>query len=243
MSKPFVGNFPVTQKFLAHNAVLTGGIHKGIDWGVPAGTPILSAQSGIVHSVGNSPSAGLFVVISSGAFVHRYFHLNSYDVRAGQHVQAGQKIGSSGSTGLSTGPHLHFQVEKNGVLFDPLIFIGLPEKSSTPNNVVAPNVAVHTIRAGDTFWDLELAFGLTHGTLQQLNPGVDPRNLQIGQNIKIKVDKPKNSTPVTQHYIIKSGDTFWALERAWGMKTGSLQALNPKLDPRKLRIGQRIRKS
>lgn len=107
----------------------------------------------------------------------------------------------------------------------------------------APDGEFYTIAEGNTFWELEGIMGVAHGSLQQLNPGVDPKNLQIGQQIRIR---PATSSPAIgqqEGYQIKQNDTFWDLENAWQLPHGRLQELNPGINPRLLQIGQTIRKS
>ena len=71
-------------------------------------------------TAGYSPSAGNWIVINHGdGFVTKYMHLSSINVNEGDEVRKGQKIGGVGSTGNSTGPHLHFQVELNGTPVNP----------------------------------------------------------------------------------------------------------------------------
>ena len=106
-----------------------------------------------------------------------------------------------------------------------------------------PPKQTYEIKSGDTFWGIEQAKGIAHGTLQKLNPGVDPRNLQIGQKINITATSGAGNSTTTEFYTIVPGDTFWALEDAWSIPHGRLQQLNPGVEPRKLQIGQRIRKS
>lgn len=101
----------------------------------------------------------------------------------------------------------------------------------------------HTIKSGDTFWDLEEVYNIPHGTLQQLNPQLDPKRLAIGSQIIIRAEPaPTASAPETYYTIIR-GDTFWGLEDAWSLPHGTLQQLNAGQDPRTLQIGQRIRRS
>lgn len=101
----------------------------------------------------------------------------------------------------------------------------------------------HIIVAGDTFWGLENEKGWPHGLLQEINPGIDPKNLTIGSKINIPADGNAGTDPVETYYNIKPGDTFWDLENAWQIPHGKLQELNPNVDPRTLQIDQRIRRS
>lgn len=95
--------------------------HKGHDYAAPAGTPIYAAAAGTVTIAGYSSSAGYWVVINHGnGLVTKYMHMyQSPLVSTGQTVQKGQHIGGVGTTGQSTGNHLHFQVELNGTAVNP----------------------------------------------------------------------------------------------------------------------------
>ena len=96
------------------------GGHKGNDYAAPVGTPTYAADDGVVTVAGWSDSAGNWVVIDHGnGLVTKYMHHSKNVVSQGQTVKKGQKIGEVGSTGQSTGPHLHFQVELNGVAVNP----------------------------------------------------------------------------------------------------------------------------
>lgn len=96
------------------------GGHKGNDYAAPVGTPTYAAAAGTVLIAGWSNSAGNWVVINHGnGLVTKYMHHSSLCVSTGQYVEKGQQIGYIGSTGQSTGPHLHFQVELNNVPVSP----------------------------------------------------------------------------------------------------------------------------
>lgn len=85
--------------------------HNGTDFGTPTGTPIYSTGEGKVVMVRNHPYAGKYIVIQHNSiYKTRYLHLSKILVKKGQHVNRGQKIALSGSTGRVTGPHLHFEV-------------------------------------------------------------------------------------------------------------------------------------
>lgn len=94
--------------------------HSGLDIGSRMGTPIRAAMSGRVSSVGWDDSFGNYVVVSHhSGYRTLYAHMSVVRVKAGAYVGTGERIGDVGSTGLSTGPHLHFTVYKNGVTVNP----------------------------------------------------------------------------------------------------------------------------
>jgi len=99
--------------------------HTGIDLAAPYGTPIVAAKAGQVEVAGwSSMGYGFHVVLDHGGGVETlYAHMSRIAVRAGQWVEAGQVIGYVGSTGWSTGPHLHFEVRVNGVARNPLAYL------------------------------------------------------------------------------------------------------------------------
>ncbi|PRD49887.1 peptidase M23-like protein [Phyllobacterium myrsinacearum] len=97
--------------------------HEGVDWSAPAGTPVYASFDGTISFAGTNGSFGNFIKIShAGARETHYAHLQGFanGIVAGKAVKAGQVIGFVGSTGLSTGPHLHFELMANGGLVDPL---------------------------------------------------------------------------------------------------------------------------
>ena len=99
--------------------------HTGIDLAAPAGTPIYAAKAGRVEVAGwSSVGYGFHVVLDHGGVLETlYAHMSRIAVRAGQWVEAGQVIGYVGSTGWSTGPHLHFEVRVNGLVKNPLSYL------------------------------------------------------------------------------------------------------------------------
>ncbi len=98
--------------------------HQGIDIGAPTGDKVIAAASGEVVIAKYSYSAGNYIMINHGSqFFTVYMHLSKMSVKEGDEVILGQKIGEVGSTGYSTGPHLHFGVRKNGTYVDPLNYV------------------------------------------------------------------------------------------------------------------------
>jgi murein DD-endopeptidase MepM/ murein hydrolase activator NlpD len=101
-----------------------GRLHEGIDLGAASGTPILAAAAGTVIYAGWMDGYGNFVIIDhGGGIATAYGHQSSIAVTDGQSVTQGQVIGYVGSTGHSTGPHLHFEVRVNGSAVDPLGYL------------------------------------------------------------------------------------------------------------------------
>jgi murein DD-endopeptidase MepM/ murein hydrolase activator NlpD len=98
-------------------------MHRGVDFAAPTGTPIYAAGDGRLARVGRHGGYGNYVRIEhGGGYATAYAHLSRFaaGMRAGRRVQQGEVIGYVGSTGRSTGPHLHFEVLKNGEQVDPL---------------------------------------------------------------------------------------------------------------------------
>ncbi|MBO8128952.1 MAG: M23 family metallopeptidase [Peptococcaceae bacterium] len=100
----------------------TYSLHTGIDIPAPEGTPVVSASGGVVTAVGWYGDCGLRVTVRDGLHLYLYAHLSDTSVKKGQMIQPGQKIGAVGSTGESTGSHLHFGVKDldRGCWIDPL---------------------------------------------------------------------------------------------------------------------------
>ena len=95
--------------------------HTGTDMACPEGTPILAAMSGRISEVGNNRTYGNYIIINHGnGYQTVYAHMSKTISKKGQWVTQGSKIGLVGSTGYSTGPHLHFMVYKNGNRIDPM---------------------------------------------------------------------------------------------------------------------------
>ena len=98
--------------------------HKGIDIGAGAGSPIYAADGGIVASAGWNVARGYYVIVThSNGMSTLYQHCSALYTSAGKYVSKGQTIAAVGSTGYSTGPHLHFEVWVNGVPVDPMGYL------------------------------------------------------------------------------------------------------------------------
>ena len=117
VSSPFGYRYhPVTGKYTMHN---------GVDLPAPKGTPIYATRSGYVTTATYHYTAGNYVSINhQDGYSSVYMHMTHYVVSKGEYVKAGQLIGYVGSTGRSTGYHLHFGISKNGTYVNPMKYIG-----------------------------------------------------------------------------------------------------------------------
>ena len=98
--------------------------HSGVDLAGSQGTPIVAARSGTVTTATYNSSSGYFVTINHGdGYSSSYLHMTGFTVKVGQKVSRGQTIGYMGSTGVSTGPHLHFSIYYNGSTVNPANYI------------------------------------------------------------------------------------------------------------------------
>jgi murein DD-endopeptidase MepM/ murein hydrolase activator NlpD len=130
LSWPMIGA-RITQPFGPTNLVLEPSLgpyphfHTGIDLAAPLGTPVMAAADGIVVAVAHtSVGYGNYVMIAhGGGVITLYAHLLETDVSTGDRVARGKKIGLEGSSGLSTGPHVHFEVRINDQVVDPQRFL------------------------------------------------------------------------------------------------------------------------
>lgn len=126
MTWPAPGYTRITSSFgyRIHPILKTRKLHTGIDIGVPSNSTIVAAQSGTVIASGYNGGYGKIVMIDhGGGIVTLYAHNNTLLVKEGDRVEKGQPITKSGSTGLSTGPHLHFEVRENGKYVDPIPWV------------------------------------------------------------------------------------------------------------------------
>ena len=124
---PLKGDTPVTSNYgiKMHPILKKKKLHKGIDFKTPIGTPVYATASGqIKDSKDLHANYGNTIIIKHDeTYTTLYAHLSKLNVKPGQKVQKGDLIGYSGNSGASTGPHLHYEVRKNGESVDPEIYL------------------------------------------------------------------------------------------------------------------------
>ena len=124
---PTPTSYRITCNFGYRTAPTSGAstYHKGIDIGLPTGSPIVATKAGTVVMASYNSVRGYYVVINHGSgIMSYYFHNSQILVDVGEQVAAGQQVAKAGSTGVSTGPHLHFAITFNGVYVNPRKYVG-----------------------------------------------------------------------------------------------------------------------
>jgi murein DD-endopeptidase MepM/ murein hydrolase activator NlpD len=145
-----------------------GRMHEGIDIAAPSGTPILAAADGVVLRTGVSSSYGRFAEVRHDNGVTSFYaHMSQVMVSEGDVLAAGGQIGAVGSTGRSTGPHLHFEIRRDGEQINPSEFLGQAFEVAS----VAPEAT------GDVTWDAPAFFAsapVAFGPFRTLTPAFQP---------------------------------------------------------------------
>ncbi|ESY74152.1 peptidase M23 [Mesorhizobium sp. LNHC221B00] len=145
MVTPVAGVMTSTFGPRKHPILGTVRIHKGVDWAAPVGTPVMAAFDGQISFQGDGGSYGNLVKIThANGRETRYAHMQKFAIASGigTKVKAGDVIGYIGTTGLSTGPHLHFELYENGEAIDPL---GMVTAVATAGSVGPGDSAVETL--------------------------------------------------------------------------------------------------
>lgn len=177
-----------------------GRYHQGIDLNLQTGTPIMTTFDGIVRISAFDRGFGNYVVVRHRNGIETlYGHMSARKVEVGQLVKAGQVIGLGGSTGWSTGPHLHYETRYEGNTFNPLLIydFSLPEQLLTDKFDLMPQhfshlgnkirkTIVHKVNPGETLSIISAKYNVSVTTLAKLNRLSENSVLQVGQTIIIK---------------------------------------------------------
>lgn len=191
--------------------------HRGVDLPLKTGDPIYAAFNGRVRiSQYNTGGYGNLVVIRHDNGLETYYgHLSERLVTAGQWVEAGQIIGKGGSTGRSSGPHLHFETRYYGQTFDPERLIDFPNGTLRRETIVLKR----------SYFDI-------HSNAAQ----------DFEEEIAAEDDAKKEAAkPAATYHRIKSGDTLGAIARRYGTTVTRLCQLNNIKSTTTLQIGRSLR--
>lgn len=124
--KPFKGDFPITSPYGYRTHPILGyrRLHTGIDYGLYIGDEVKASRDGCVESSGEKNGYGNTVVVKHTEFFSTlYGHNSKLNVKQGDCVKQGDTIALAGNTGMSTAPHLHFEIIKNGIPVNPMEYL------------------------------------------------------------------------------------------------------------------------
>jgi murein DD-endopeptidase MepM/ murein hydrolase activator NlpD len=188
---PRVG--PINSKFGWRD----GKMHKGIDINLHKGDAVVAAFDGMVRIAHAKGAYGNVIIIRHyNGLETVYAHLSKIKVKPGQVVLAGQLIGLGGSTGRSSGPHLHFEVRFKGQALNPSSIISFVENKAYNDSIVIKksrygicaypsNATLHTVDRGDTWYEVAKRYGLSMKELCILNNTDKRYYLKIGQKLRV----------------------------------------------------------
>lgn len=248
------GMYNVTSKYGRRKDPITGkenGFHYGTDIAQSGinGKDIYSVLPGEVVFSGNENNGyGNYIVIDHGGFTTLYAHMrSSSNLKKGMTVEAGEVIGNVGSTGRSTGPHLHIELEVNGDKVDPEIYLNLINKdnkpvtpSSSPDKVSPERKdIVHTIKRGDTLYRIALENDTTVRELKELN-NLTSDLIIVGRKLNIPTKESNVVENVSENlHNVKYGDTLWRIARDNNTTVNRLKDLN-SLSSSLIIVGQNL---
>jgi murein DD-endopeptidase MepM/ murein hydrolase activator NlpD len=209
-------HYPFKAKLTSRYGMRRGRQHQGVDIPLKTGDPVYATFDGKVRFSGTSGGYGNLIVIRHHNGLETYYaHLSARNVEAGDWVVAGQEIGKGGSTGRSSGPHLHFEVRYRGQSFDPERLIDF----STG----------HLRRE-------ELLLKRRHFSIySKFEQNFDEETEIAKQNAA------ERAATSVKYHTVRSGDTLGAIARKYGTTVTKLCNLNNIKSTSILRIGQRLR--
>ena len=255
---------PTTDKYGQRTDPISGeqAFHAGLDFAGNTNDPIYATMSGTVM-VAEFNNGGLGNVIwikhDDDEYFSAYAHLESFNVSAGDKVTKGQQIGGMGTTGYSTGVHLHFVVatvlwgNKADTTIDPEVYLatsqGGGDDTSTPSGNVSTNTnttfdkyakgyeaeMIYTVKSGDTLSGIASKYGSNINAIATLQDIPNKDRISVGQKLYVPVGKTTTSSGT---YTVKSGDTLSGIATKFGTTTKSLQTKNGISNPDKIYAGQ-----
>lgn len=152
-----VQDYKITSGYGARDTGIPGASidHKGIDFAVPIGTIVSAAAAGTVSKVGTDKVSGNYMILDHGGGLQTiYRHLSAFLSEQGAAVASGQPIAKSGNTGISSGPHLHFETIVNGQAQDPLRLLrgSMTKNNSGSEAESIPDMATKVIELFYQYW-------------------------------------------------------------------------------------------
>jgi len=202
-----------------------GRRHQGVDLPLPTGTPIKVAFDGRVRTVQYTKGYGNLIVVRHENGLETYYgHLSKTLVASGDWVRAGETIGLGGSTGRSTGPHLHFETRYQGFAFDPQWIINFEEGTLRKN--------VFVLRR--SYLDASSRY-----VSQDLDE--EEEIYKTDEEIEAEEKRIAAERAAMRYHTVKSGETLSHIAAKEGVSLNKIKQLNPGININKLSIGQKIR--
>jgi murein DD-endopeptidase MepM/ murein hydrolase activator NlpD len=202
-----------------------GRQHQGVDLPLKTGTPVYAAFDGRVRmSEYHSGYGNLIILRHENGLETFYGHLSKREVEVGDWVRAGDQIGLGGSTGRSTGPHLHFETRYKGYAFDPE-WIADYETGKLRSNVFV------------------LRRSYLSPSSRYVPQSLDEEEEVYAADEKIIEEEQRiaDELAARRYYTVRSGDTLSTIASKHGKSLKTIQRLNPGVNSNRLRIGQKIR--
>lgn len=210
-------HYPYLGRITSRYGPRKGRAHQGLDIGLKTGDPIYATFDGKVRFSKAAGNYGNLVIIRHNNGLETYYaHLSERSVEVGDWVVAGQQIGLGGSTGRSTGPHLHFEVRYRGQSFDPERIIDFT--------------------TGDLRRD-ELLLKRRHFSIYAKYEQDFDEEVEVAK----QEEAERKAAAAVQYHTVRSGDTLGAIARKYGTSVSRLCQLNNIKSTSILRIGQRLR--
>ena len=217
---------PHQGKVFSKYGMRHGRPHTGCDVPYPTGTPVYCAFDGRVRLAEKHRGYGnLIIVRHENGLETFYGHLSRMDVKAGQWVHAGDLIGLGGSTGRSSGPHLHFETRYRGYAFDPLWIIDF-ESGTLRKNVFV----------------LRRSYLSAYSKYVPQSIDEEEEIYMSEEQIRAEEERIAKERAAMKYHTIRSGDTLSGIARKYGTSVSHICSLNPGLKPTSiLSIGRKIR--
>lgn len=210
-------HYPYIGRITSRYGPRKGRAHQGIDLALKTGDPIYATFDGKVRISKAMGDYGNLVIIRHNNGLETYYaHLSKREVEAGDWVVAGQQIGLGGSTGRSTGPHLHYEVRYKGQSFDPERIVDFASGNLRRDELLLKR------RHFSIYSKYEQDFGDEEEVARQ-------------------EEAERKAAAAVQYHTVRSGDTLGALARKYGTSVSRICQLNGIKSTSILRIGQKLR--
>lgn len=216
---------PYQTKVFSRFGIRRGRRHQGVDLPLKTGTPVVAAFDGRVRASTYSKGYGNLVIIRHENGLETFYgHLSKREVEVGDWVRAGDEIGLGGSTGRSTGPHLHFETRYQGYAFDPE-WIADYEKGELRKNVFVLRRSY-----------LDAHSRYTPESIDEEDEIYADEERIVEEEKRIAAERA-----AMRYHTVKNGESLSVIARKEGKSLNAIIKLNPGINPDKLSIGQKIR--